>query len=156
MGDYEKLKKDDLIVALNERDTQITELVAVLNERDSSVKLTTAEIEKLDKEIIALSDTLVNRDTQITELLAGSGNTADLEKEITELNALLAEAMARLSDAEKEDKKGILLTRVGGYTVRGHGMSYDGVAYTIAELKNKPEVVKAIFETGSELVTKKK
>lgn len=114
MKEYDKLKKDDLIVALNERDNQIT------------------------------------------ELLAGGENNPAQDKEISELNDLLAEAMGRLSEAEKGNKKGILLTRVGAYTVRGHGMSYEGVAYTIAELKNKPEVVKAIFDTGSELVTKNK
>ena len=102
MEDYSKLKKDDLIAALNERDG-----------------------------------------------------------EIIELNTTLDQALNRLTQSEGAKKTGVKVTHIdageyGEYTFRGNGIKRLGTFYSAEDLKNKPEVVVALFESGSETVKKTK
>ena len=83
------------------------------------------------------------------------------DNEIKELSETLEDAMERLTQSESAKKYGVKITSIdagkaGKFTFRGNGIRHKGIVYTAEDLKINPEIVVALFESGSETVKKTK
>jgi hypothetical protein len=135
----------------------------LIQEKKSNAQRSASEIEALNQRIKDLSNLLVKKDKEISQLQEGfkalssenevlKSNKSELEKEVTEINLQKQELATKVAEASKLKLSGI---RVSGMNVRGKALDGKGKTFKKKQLKGIQVVVQladnAIAEKGSRM-----